>query len=321
MFLFSEPAWRYFLFMVFICAYSLVRVVTPLYQNHRRKWQRIKKITDRVLQKRSQEGSLIHRPIKVEVPVMSLEKRCMLALELTAGAVVFVISLGWGGQLLQTAIHTHRGIVSAAERDQFRAINEYEMALKTNPVAGKLYYAFSALQTKGEPQNADLNDAKIRTRLHPDDPEAYNELGSQYMCLKRYKEAVTAFHTAVMLRPESGVMHSNLGSALSADMQIDAALNEFQRAVTTSPFFGTYHNSLAGVYFYKQDLKHAEEEYRRAIRDNPALIQPYWRLSDILARQGRREEAKSTLQDLLKQAHMPEDAVIIGQIHTTISTL
>lgn len=321
MFLFNEPAWRYCLFMGFICVYSLYRVTAPLYHNHRRKWDRIKKITDRVLQERGMAGGLIDRPIKVKVPVMSFEQRCRLALELFTGSVVFVISMGWGMQLLQTALHTHRGIVSAAERDEYRAVHEYELALKSNPVADKLYHAFLSMQPEGDRQNRDLSEAQIRVRLHPDDPETYNELGSQYMQLQRYKEAVKVFHTAVMMRPESGVFHSNLGSALSADLQVDAAITEFQRAINANPFFGVYHNSLGGVYFYKQDLVHAEEEYRKAIRDNPALIQPYWRLSDILARQGQREEAKAMLRNLMKQAHMPEDAAAIEQIRTAIVAL
>jgi hypothetical protein len=65
----------------------------------------------------------------------------------------------------------------------------------------------------------------------------------------------------------------------------------------------------------------ATEEYRTAIRDTPALIQPYWRLSEILAAQGQREAAREILQDLLKRSHMPEDAVLIEQLRASITAL
>ncbi len=321
MFLFNEPAWRYLLYMGFISAYSLYRVIAPLYRNHRRKWQRIKKITDGVLQQRIREGSLIHRPVKVEVPVMSFENRCRLAVEVGTGAMVFVISVGWGVSLLQTAVHTHWGIVSASEHDEYRAVKEYEFALKANPVAGKLYFALNAMQTQEDRQNGDLSTVQVFARLHPEDPEAFNKLGIAYMGLKRYSEAIKAYRNAVILRPRSGVLHSNLGNALSADLQIDAAIDEYQRAVATCPAFGPFHNDLGNVYFYKHDIARATEEYRTAIRYNPGLIQPYWRLSEILARQGQREGAKEILQDLLGQSHMPEDAVLIEQLRASITAL
>ena len=321
MFLVHEPAWKYLLFMSFICVCSLYRIVSPLYLNYREKRQRMKKLTDKVLERRVLEGDFLDRPFKIEVRLMSFEKRRMLALKLLTEGMVFAFSLACVVQLMHTAIHTHRGIVSAGERDEIRATQEYEMALNSDPIAGTLYSGFISMHSEGDWQNGDLREARIQIRLHPNEPEVYNELGSQYMHLERYKEAIKIFRTAVMLRPEGGVYHSNLGSALSADMQVDAAIIEFQRALNISPFFGIYHNSLAGAYYYKQDLVHAEEEYRKAIRDNPALIQPYWRLSDILTGQGRREEAKTMLRNLMKQAHMPEDAVVIGQIRTSIAAL
>jgi len=321
MFLLSEPAWRYFLFMGFICVYSLCRVIAPLYAHHSQKWQRIKKIAERAMQQRLQQDNVLDTRVKVEVPGMPFAKRCRLALELLTGGMVFLISLGWGVRLLQTAIHTHRGIVSAGEGDAYRATKEYLLALKSNPVAGKIHYSFDAMQSEQDRQIGDLSTAQVIVRLHPDDPEAFNKLGSIYLRLQRYKEAIKAYRTAVMIRPRSGVLHSNLGSALSADLQLEAAIDEFRRAIDTDPSYGPYHNNLGDVYFYRNDLTPAEEEYRIALRNNPALIQPYWRLSEILTRQGKREEAKSLLQKLLHQSHMPEDAVLIGQLRPAIAAL
>jgi tetratricopeptide (TPR) repeat protein len=321
MYLLTEPAWRYFLFMGFICAYSLYRVVAPIYSHHRQKWQRIRKAAERALQQRRQGGELLDTRIKVEIPVMSFEKRCQLALELMTGSMVFLISLGWGVRLLQTAIHTHRGIVAASERDEYRATKEYQLALKSNPIASKIHWSYDAMQSAADRQIEDLSTAQVYVRLHPDDAEGYNKLGSIYMRLKRYKDAIKAFRNGIMLRPNFGVLHSNLGSALSADVQIEAAIDEFQRAIASDPFYGPYHNNLGDVYFYKNDLPHAEEEYRAAIHNNSTLIQPYWRLTEILTREGRREEAKETLKGLLNQSHMPEDAATISQIRAAIADL
>lgn len=321
MYLFSEPGWRYFLFMGFICVYSLYRVIAPLYTYHRQKWQRIRKLAEKALQERRKAGELIDTHIKVSIPVLSFEKRCMMALEFVTAGLVFLISLGWGMRLMQTAIHTHRGIVAASEQDGYRATKEYQLALKSNPVASKLYWSYSALQSDEDRHNGELSAAQLKVRLHPDDPEAYNKLGGLYVNLKRYPEAIKAYRNAVLLRPNSGVLHSNLGSALSADLQLEAAITEFQRAINTDPNYGPYHNNLGDVYFYQHKWDQAEDEYRTAIQDNQALIQPYWRLSEILAKQGRRAEAKAVLQGLLDQSHMPEDAVIIGQLRSAIAAM
>jgi tetratricopeptide (TPR) repeat protein len=320
MYLLTEPAWRYFLFMGFICAYSLYRVIAPIYAYHHQRWLRIRKAAERAVQAR-QGGDLLTTRIRVALPVMSFEKRCRLALELLTGSMVFLISMGWGVRLLQTAIHTHRGIVAASERDEYRATKEYQLALKSNPVASKIHWSYDAMQSDADRQIGDLSTAQVYVRLHPDDAEGYNKLGSVYMRLKRYKEAIKAFRNGVMLHPNTAVLHSNLGSAYSADMQIEAAIDEFQRAIAEDPSYGAFYSNLGDVYFYKHDSVHAEEEYKNAILHNPALIQPYWRLSELLRKEGRREEAKTILQALLNQSHMPEDAVTIAQIHTEIADL
>jgi Flp pilus assembly protein TadD len=321
MFLFNEPAWRFLLCMGFISVYSLYRIIAPICLNYHRKWRRIKKISDRVLLRRIREGTPLHTPVKVEIPVMSSESRWRLGVEVTSGALVLVISVGWGVSLLQTAVHTHRGLVSADEHDEYRAAKEYELAIQANPVAGKLHYAMNAMQTDGDRQNGDLSAVQVYVRLHPEDSHAYNRLGSAYMGLQRYKEAIKAYREGLKFRQDSGLLHSNLGNALSADLQIDAAIAEYQKAVDTDPVFGAYHTYLGNLYLYKHDMVHAETEYRTAIRDTPALVQPYWRLSEILASEGHREAAREILNDLLKRSHMPEDDALIKQLRASVTAL
>jgi tetratricopeptide (TPR) repeat protein len=321
MFLISEPAWRYLLFMGFICLYSLYRVVSSLYGYHRQKWQRINKAAERVMQQRRQEGSLLDAPLKITLSRMSFHKRSKLVLEVVSGSIVFLLGAGWSVRLLQTATHTHKGIVAASERDDYSAMKEYQWALKSNPVAGKIYYAFSAMQSEADRQVGELSGAQLLVRLNPQDPEAYNKLGSVYIKFKRYNDAIKAFRNGLMLLPNSGPLHNNLGSALSADLQIEAAADEFQRAIHTDPFNGTYHNNLGDVYAYKHDLGHAEEEYRVALQNSPALIRPYWRLSEMLEREGKHQEAKAILRNLLDKSHMPEDAAVIDQTRAAIAAI
>ncbi len=321
MFLIHEPAWRYLLFMGFICVYSLFRIIAPLHSHHQQKWQRIRKIADRALQERRLDSDLVDTRIKVTIPTMPFVKRARLALELLAGSMVFLISLGWGMRLLQTAIHTHRGIVSASEGDDYRATKEYQLALKSDPVGSKIHWAVDAMQSEEDRKIGDLYVAQVYARLHPGDAEAYNTVGAIYVRLKRYKEAIKAYRTGLMLRPNFPVLHSNLGSALSADLQIEAAIDEFQHAITEDPRYGPFHINLGDVYFYKHDLAHAEEEYLLAIRYAPNMIHPYWRISEIRTRQGKHEEARAILRDLLSQSHMPEDAATIGQIHSAIASI
>jgi tetratricopeptide (TPR) repeat protein len=237
------------------------------------------------------------------------------------GALVLVISVGWGVGILQTAVHTHRGLVSAGEHDEYRATQEYMLALNSNPIAGKIYTALMDMQTVEDQQNGALRAVLVYARLHPEDSDAYNKLGGAYMGLHRFKEAIKAYREGLKFRQNSGLLHSNLGSALGADLQVDAAIIEYQRAVDTDPSFGPYHTYLGNLYYYKHDVARATEEYRTAIRDTPALIQPYWRLSEILAAQGQREAAREILQDLLKRSHMPEDAVLIEQLRASITAL
>ncbi|MCW3055122.1 MAG: hypothetical protein JWN14_4292 [Chthonomonadales bacterium] len=318
--LISEPAWRYFLFMGFICTYCLFRAIAPLYTHYHQKGQRIRKLAERALQQHQAEERLDTR-IKVEIPVMSLRKRLRITLEVGTASFLFLLSLGWGVRLLQTAIHTHRGIVAASERDEYRAMTEYQLALKSNPVASKIHWSFDAMQSEQDRQIGDLSTAQVYARLHPNNAEACNNLGNVYMGLKRYKEAIKAYRNGIMLLPNLSNLHNNLGAALSADTQVEAAIDEFQRASALDPYNGLFHSNLGDVYYAQNNLTRAEEEYRFAIHFTPALTQPYWRLSEILAKEGHYEEAKAPLQTLIEQSHMPEDAGIIAQARAAIIAL
>jgi tetratricopeptide (TPR) repeat protein len=68
--------------------------------------------------------------------------------------------------------------------------------------------------------------------------------------------AISCFHAAVALRPDSAVACTNLGAALGATGRIDEALFQFQRAIRLDPEHVLAHANLGRCFFAKG--RHAE---------------------------------------------------------------
>ena len=73
--------------------------------------------------------------------------------------------------------------------------------------------------------------------LRPDFAQAYSNMSTPLMYLKRHEEAVAAGKKGLSLRPDSAVSHYNLGAALEAAGNLDEALDHFHRAIQIRPDF------------------------------------------------------------------------------------
>ena len=133
----------------------------------------------------------------------------------------------------------------------------------------------------------------------PDDAFAHNGLGSALFAAKDFAGAQAAFRSAVRLDAENAEYRFNLGAVLAAAGEYGEALREFEAVRAAKPDSAELANNLGILYVESGAPAKGEQEFRRAIGLAPREEGGYLNLAMLLARLGRKSEARDVLQGLL----------------------
>jgi tetratricopeptide (TPR) repeat protein len=134
--------------------------------------------------------------------------------------------------------------------------------------------------------------------VSPDNRVAHYNLGQAFMERNMDQNARAELEKA--LRPDAAVAWKStvesmaelsLGQLAEKHMNFAAALDYFHRALKSAPDLGAVHYALGHVQDAQGRWTEAEAEYRQAVRLNPAQTMARNNLGQLLARQGRSEEA------------------------------
>lgn len=115
--------------------------------------------------------------------------------------------------------------------------------------------------------------------LHPDDWEAYYNLGNAFKLDNQQNEALLCYNKCLELNPEFAPAHNNLGFVLRGCMQIEVAVECYKRALSIQPDFPEAHFNLAVAYLLLGNFKEGwhHYEWRNSKRlFTQGLSQPVW---------------------------------------------
>ncbi len=196
------------------------------------------------------------------------------------------------------------------------------------------------------------------TRVQPDNPDAWNNLGTALRNSNRAQEAVTAYtrsleaqenalarenlagllfllreprrsiehaQRAIELNPNSAQSHCFLALSLAEMGRFQEALHPAQRTVAIDPNLLDARSALSEILRSLGDSAGAEREARAAITLNPALIPPHILLAQSLWKQDRLPEAAAEFERVIEMdqtnaaAHAGLAGVYNGQSRLTDS--
>ncbi len=105
-------------------------------------------------------------------------------------------------------------------------------------------------------------ELELAIEYDPDYPDAYNNLGVQYMRLGRTSEAVTAFRRAIALDPGGALQQANLAVALARSGRPAEAETWARAAVRLDPTNPGTRNVLETI---RNALRHVQETSPRPV--------------------------------------------------------
>ncbi|MGA3269106.1 MAG: tetratricopeptide repeat protein [Verrucomicrobiota bacterium] len=246
---------------------------------------------------RGMQGALGARPAILHPPSSIL---CLLPLALAvltwreAGTFADMQTL-WRTTLARNPncwmAYNNLGLLLASRGKWDEAIQDYEQALRTDPVAPEACYNLGvALATQGKWTEAILHYQRA-LQLNPDNAQAECNWGAALTSQGQWAEAVQHCERALQLKPDYAQAHCNLGIALAALGKSNEAILQYQRALQLNPDLAEAHDDLGNALFRQGDLTEATQHYRLALQLKPDYALAHCNLAAVLAVQGKWTEA------------------------------
>jgi tetratricopeptide (TPR) repeat protein len=168
---------------------------------------------------------------------------------------------------LDAVVHIALGRLSLAMEGSFQAVEHFQQALEREP-DNAVYQGYLGLALQKENRTDDAGIAFEKAMLADDVmPAVLNGLGIIYMNRRDYEQAKEILTRAVTAKPSEGAIQSNLATTL-------ARLGEHDLAI-----------------------KHAE----KGLKHNPDSLTSHYAYGNILAEQGRVDEAVRHFEKTIRQ--------------------
>jgi tetratricopeptide (TPR) repeat protein len=129
------------------------------------------------------------------------------------------------------------------------------------------------------------------TRVAPELPLGYNNLGGLYSDRGDYERAIQLYRRAIEVKPNFVNAHNNLGLALFAMGRVDEAVVAHGNALAVDSTYVDAHTSLGHILFSGGDLSGAAAHYRRALAVDSLSAKANYNLGLVWYRMGRKDSA------------------------------
>ena len=146
------------------------------------------------------------------------------------------------------------------------------------------------LYKQGQYQEA-LQKATKLLKEFPYSTKLYNIMGLANKGLGKLEQAIEAYHTAIVIKPDFAEAYTNLGNALQEQDNLDKAIAAYNKAVTIKPDnFKAYYN-MGNALKEHGKLEKAITAYNKALSFKPDFAEAYNNMGIALKGQGKLEEA------------------------------
>lgn len=166
-------------------------------------------------------------------------------------------------------MHNSYGFALEREGEIDSAIQEYQKAIRLNPVYAKAHNNLgAALVAKGS-LDAAIKEYQMALLISPNFAKAHYNLGVAFANKGDLTSAIFEYHEAIRIDPNDSDPHVNLGIAIARKGDLAVAIQEFSEALRINPNDADALNNLGFAFANKGDLDSAIQEFQRALQVNP----------------------------------------------------
>ncbi|WP_300461520.1 tetratricopeptide repeat protein [Desulfobacula sp.] len=163
------------------------------------------------------------------------------------------------------------------------------------PVQPQGKVAMNTNQTGGQPVNAIEFSAKILPleqylKQHPEDGEAWTQLGNLFFDSNQVKEAIDAYEKSLAIEPGKIGVITDLGVMYRRNNQPRKAIEAFDKAIAIDPSFETARFNKGIVLLHDlNDVAGGIEAWEALVAQNPLAMAPNGESVDALVQRMKKQ--------------------------------
>jgi len=138
--------------------------------------------------------------------------------------------------------------------------------------------------------------------LRPEFPQAWNNMGTVYLLLRQWDQAINCFQMAVgdILYRTPHYAYNNLGFAYLKKDQYQKAIANFQKALKFAPLFTPAQTNLGLALERMNRWEEAVDTYKKAISMDPEYPAAHFHLGRLYMKFNRNAQAAEELHQVIK---------------------
>jgi tetratricopeptide (TPR) repeat protein len=141
------------------------------------------------------------------------------------------------------------------------------------------------------------------TKLNPESPSAWNNLGRALQSLREYSEAERAYRRQIEVHPRDQYAYNNLGVTLRLVKRYDEAVEAFKKQIEINPNDRYAHDNLSITLTALRNYREALGEEEIAVKLTPDDVNKLIRLGRLQLKTAQPDEARKTFEKALALPH------------------
>jgi len=201
--------------------------------------------------------------------------------------------------------------------DAMKLLNQIEQDIHNDPhfflTKGDIY------SQMGLSEQAIQEYKKLLNFDFPSKDFVYNIIGSEYLMIDKYAEAIHYLKKSVEISDENNPALYKIYFAYGELNQLDECIKYFEKVIDDSPFNADAWLYMAFCYYDKNDFENALESINFALAINPSDLLIVLKKSDILKELNRYDEAIELLKEYLKKD--PQNTYLLNVLAETYNEI
>ncbi|KAA0259237.1 tetratricopeptide repeat protein [Deferribacter autotrophicus] len=205
--------------------------------------------------------------------------------------------------------HYKLGLAYLTSENDFRALKEFEEALKYNPKDDRVYYAISTFYLKKNIFSKAEENILKALNIAPNNSEYINTYASILAAKGKTEEAISQWMRILQdpTYPNIPMVYYNIGYAYFTLGQLKEASIFFQKSVKMNRFFTASYLMLYDIYMKTDQVEKAEAILEKSVEYNPANNSLKLKLGEHYYNQKKYNKAVEIFEEIIiKTPNSPE---------------
>ena len=200
-----------------------------------------------------------------------------------------------------------------------KAIEYYLKAIELNPNYADAYFSLGSVYMKLKKWNEAVINYEKAIDLKPGSIEAYYNLGLAYYYLGKYKDSIKSWEKVIEINPTHVYTYYNLGYVYYKIEKWEEAISNWKKALKLKPNYADAYFGLGNVYYNIGKYEEAIKSWKKVIELKSDYADAYYNLGLAYYYLERYKEALKYIKEYIeKKQKYPLAYVVLCAIHLKI---